>query len=74
MTGCVGLDDANYFSDRPLRGDRDQQMDVILIGVDLFEYEVRIMLLDSLDLSLKIGQHTRVENFTAVFGRKHKMI
>ncbi len=50
-TGAIGLDDTNYLTDSVTRGNRDQQMDVVFVSVNLFEDNVRVVVFDSLDFN-----------------------
>lgn len=46
-------------------------MDVIFVSINLFEDDVRVMVLDGLDLSRQEGFDAFVNNFTPVFSRPH---
>ncbi len=70
----VSLDDTHYFADGPLGRNRDQQVDVILVSVDSFELNLRIVLVDGLDSGNDEGLDAIVDDFASVFGRKYKVI
>ena len=73
-TSGIGFDEPNDFPNRPLRWNRDQQMDVIQVSVDLLEQEIGVVIFDVLDSSQQEGLDAFVDDLTSVFGRKHNVV
>ena len=72
--GSVGLDDSDDLANRPLWRDGDKEMDVIKVSVHFLEGKVGIVVNDSSQLQLQVGQHTLVDHLAAVFGRKDNVV
>jgi len=72
-SGCVSFDQSNNLTNRPLRWDRDEQMDVILVSVDCFEDEIRVVLFDGLDPDQQEGLDASVDDLASVFGWQHNV-
>ena len=73
-SGRVLFDKANYFSNAPAWGNRNQQVDVVFVGVDFLELELRIVFVNGFDSRPNEGLDARVNDLAPVFGRKHDVI
>lgn len=70
----VLFDKTNYLTDAPAWGNRNQQVEVILVSIDLLELDLRIMLVNGFDSSPNEGLHAVVDDLASVFSRKHNVI
>lgn len=68
------FDDTDYLSNAHGRRNRNQQVNVIFVCIDLFELYLGIMLVNGFDSGDDEGLDAVVYNLASVFGWKYEMI
>ena len=74
ISSRVLFDDTDYLSNAHGRRNRNQQVNVIFVCIDLFELDLRVVLVNGFDSGNDEGLDAVVYNLAPVFGRKHEVI
>lgn len=70
----VLFDDTDYLSNAHGGRNRNQQVDMVFVCIDLFELDLRVVLVNGFDSGDDEGLEAVVYNLASVFGRKHEVI